>query len=288
LLAILPACDKEEMPEGMDQVSVFVSIQPQVFFAEQIGGKYVDAQPMVTPGQSPATYEPTPAQMSALETAELYFAIGVPFEKSLLPRIEELHPDLRVVNTHEGIERRHLSEHDHGDGEQVTHDDLDPHIWLDPELARKVAQRMGEVLTEAASEQAGAFSENLVNLELRLDSLDARIRRQLQDLEHRTFYVFHPAYGYFADAYGLNQVAVEVGGKEPSAQQIADFIEQARADSIQLILVQPQFSTAAAETIAEEVGAEVVTIDPLAHDYFDTMNKLAETLSRSLGGIGGK
>lgn len=279
----LGGCGDGEPPEGMDQLSVIVSIQPQVFFAEELGGQYVDAEPMLPPGHSPATYEPTPAQMSALDGADLYFAIGVPFERTLLPRIEKLYPQLRIVGIQQGIERLQLHGHTHGDDTAaVSHEDLDPHIWMDPNLARAMAENMAEVLAEVSPEQAGVFSENLVDLGLRLDSLDAYIHRQLQSLDSRTFYVFHPAYGYFAGAYDLNQVAVEVGGKEPSAQQIAQFIKRAKADNVRLILVQPQFSSAAAETIAEEVGAEVVEVDPLAHDYFEMMRELARTLRASL------
>lgn len=281
LLVGLSGCDSEEPPEGMDQLSVLVSIQPQVYFAEQIGGQFVDAQAMVAPGHSPATYEPTPAQMSALSMADMYFTIGVPFEKGLLPKIRELHPELRIIDTRDGIDLRPMQDdgHDHG---------MDPHVWLDPTMAKGIARNMADALTEADGEKAGLFSDNLVNLQLRLDSLDAFIRRELEDLTSRTFYVFHPAYGYFAEAYGLNQVAVEIEGKEPSARRVAEFIEQARADSVRVIIVQPQFSTQAAETIAEEVGAEVLTIDPLAYDYFESMKELAEALSTSLGSMEGE
>ncbi len=289
LLVLLSGCGSQESPEDTGRLSVFVSIQPQSYFLDQLGGQDIENQVMVGPGQSPATYEPTPAQMSALDQADLYFTIGVPFEKGLLPRIRRLYPGLRIVDTHEGIELRHLQEHFHGDeGDHGLHEDMDPHIWLDPSLAKEMARNMAQALAEVDPAHEDVFTASLIALETRLDSLDKAIRAELQELQGRTFYVFHPAYGYFAAAYGLNQVAVEIGGKEPSAQQLAQFIERARADSILLILVQPQFSTASAEAIAGAVGARVAKADPLAYDYFESMKELTRIMRSSLASTEGE
>jgi zinc transport system substrate-binding protein len=242
-----------------------VSVPPQAYLARKVGGNRVAVEIMVPPGRSPATYEPKPSQMAALDGAEVYFRVGVPFEKGFVDELGSSHPDLRVVDTTQGLELRPLEGHDHGHGHSHG-PGHDPHTWLDPELAIAQGEAMTRALADIDPEGTSTYESGMERLRAELERTDAEIREMLAPVKGARFHVFHPAFGYFAEAYGLEQVAIEVEGKEPSPRQVAEIIEQARADNARVIFVQPQFATSSAEAIAREVGADVVTLDPLAED----------------------
>jgi zinc transport system substrate-binding protein len=261
------------------RLSLFVSILPQAYFVERVGGSHVEVEVLVGPGQSPATFELTPKQMAELAQADAYFRIGLPFEKQLVGKIRTALSDLRVVDTRRGIQLRSMEYEHHNDGS-------DPHIWLDPKLVKIQATTVCEELCRLDSVNATEYKENLKAFKADLDEVDAKITQALEPLKGRKFYVFHPSYGYFGDAYGLTQVAVEVEGKEPGARWLAALIDQAKKDSVKVIFVQPQFSDKSAETVAEAIGGVVVPIDPLARDYLKNLKDIAEKIARGLAKAG--
>lgn len=277
-----------------ETIRAFVSIPPQLFFIREIGGDLVDAEVLVKPGQSPHAYEPTPSQMTALSRADLLFLIGVEFERALLPRIEANLPDLTVVATQEGVDYRTLEAHDHEDEEPEEEEHKedehkedeaggrDPHIWLSPENGKIIAKNMRDALAEAAPEHRETFDSNYDELVARIDRLDRELSQILQPLEGSTLFVFHPSFGYFADAYGLEQEAIETGGKEPSARELVGIIQRAKEEGVKVIFVQPQFSMRAAETAAEAIGGAVVPIDPLSENWLENLRGIGNTVRAEL------
>lgn len=265
-------------------VSVCVSIPPQAFAVERIGGERVEIEVLVGPGQSPATYDPTPAQMVALDRADLYFRIGVAFENALMVRIERTMPDLQIVDLREGITLLRLPDHQHGGGghDNCAHGAMDPHTWLNPGLMAVQARTIADSLTRHDPEGADIYAVNLSLLEADLERVDEEIGEILAPVRGGQMFVFHPAFGYFAEAYGLEQVAIEIEGKEPSSQQLGSIIAQGREQRVKAIFVQPEFSTAAATAVAREVGAEVVSIDPLARDYLHNLTEMARKVREAL------
>lgn len=271
------------------RIPAFVSILPQKYFVERVGGDRVDVSVLVGPGRSPATYEPTPRQMSDLAAAHVFFRIGVPFEKSLMPKIRSLQDDLVIVDLRKGIELRRLrSEHDHGDHEAEgdhSHESgaPDPHIWLDPVLVKTQAETIRNALSRIDPAHAEIYEKNLKAFQADLDRINARIAEVLAPLKGKTVFVFHPAYGYFTDRYGLKQKAVETGGKEPSAKQLANLIDEAKRSNVKVIFVQPQFDQQNAKTIAKAIGGAVVSLDPLASDYLENLRGMASKIEEALG-----
>jgi len=269
-------------------LEAFVSIAPQKYFVHKIGGPLVRASVMVPAGASPATYEPRPQQMAALARARLYLAIGVPFEQAWLPRIAAANRSMQVVHTEAGIERQAMAAHDHEEGQAKEHEHehgpgLDPHVWLAPRLVMIQAAAIRRALVEAAPEQRAAFEANAAAFQAELASLDAELKAAFQGLGGRNnLMVFHPAWGYFAEAYGLKQIAIEQEGKEPGARGLKRLIEQARALDVKVIFVQPQFSSRQAEAIAQSVGAKVIPIDPLAEDWTENLRRVAGTIRQAL------
>jgi zinc transport system substrate-binding protein len=221
---------------------------------------------MVGPGDSPGTYEPNSRQMSALANAAVYFAVGVPFEKAWMERIRAANPSMSVVDTAQDIPRR---------------DGQDPHVWTNPTYARRIAARMrdGFVRLDPAHQQDYERDYQLLADDLAV--LDRDIRVQLAPYSGRAFLVFHAAWGYFADAYSLRQIAIEAEGKEPGPRALAATIEEARRLGCGTVFVQPQFSRATAEVVARELGARIVVIDPLAEDYLANLRAAASELAEA-------
>jgi len=160
----------------------------------------VEVEVLVSPGQSPATFEPIPKQLARLSNADAYFRIGLPFESRLLEKIQTAIPNLPVIDTRRGIKLRTMNNSHH-----VGRDD--PHIWLDPKLVKVQATTICEALCKMDSKNTTKYKKNLESFKDNLDEVDSIIARELASLKGRNFYVFHPSYGYFGDAYGLNQVA---------------------------------------------------------------------------------
>ncbi len=270
----------EEAPGGAGRPSVFVSIEPLRYFAATIGGDLVDVHVLVARGQSPATYEPTARQLTELAESELLFVVGVPMEEQLVPRIRRSFPGVTVVDTRTGLELEQLDggvspAGNRRHGNKHSHSEFDPHIWLDPLRARKMAHNVYEALKGMAPAHETDFFRNYRELDRELDSLQTDIAAMLAPVKGKEIIVFHPAYGYFARAFGLEQVAIEAGGITPGSRHLADIIDLARARGVKAIFVQPQFSSTTAAAVAAAVGAKVVTLDPLAADYPANMRRMA-------------
>ena len=274
------------------EVKVFVSIEPQKFFVQTIGGKDVEVYTMVKPGASPATYEPTPKQMALLSESSLFFSIGVPFERNFLPKLKQVVKGIKVVDTSAGIPLRKMdssfsSEKSNlpvGGNHPENKGGYDPHIWLNPEYVEIQAETIANALIKINPENKDIYLKNKKDFIERLKELDIEIKSILAPVKGKTFMVFHPAWGYFADAYGLKQFSVEVEGKEPKARQLARIIERAEKEDIRAIFIQSQFSRRLAEKIADSIGGKVVAVNPLAYDYFKNMKIVAEAVLKALRG----
>jgi zinc transport system substrate-binding protein len=304
---LLAACQPSATPtssaEEADAPTVTVSILPLAYFVERIAGDAVNVNVMVGPGENAHTYEPTPEQMKDLENSALFFSIGIDYEESWLPRFEEINPEMLIIDSGDGIELIPMTaEHDHDHEGEEEHEEehegeesheeegedheeesgLDPHVWLSTENGKIIAANVQAALSELLPDQADEFQSNTEALLEDIDNLDAEIRATLEGAEQRTFMVFHPAWGYFAHDYGLEQIAVQVEGQDPSASEVADLIDTAREHNIKVVFVQADFSTTDAEAIAQEIGGEVVTVNPLAEDWLANLQVVAEAFAAAL------
>ena len=268
-------------------IPVFVSILPLKHFVERVGGEQVRATVMVGPGQNPHTYEPSPKQVVALAEAKLFFRIGASFEDAWMARIVAANPMLRVVDVREGVVLREFSEetahaHSHGEGIEALPEWIDPHIWTDPRRVKVIAGNIRQALIAVDPVHRSVYDSNYAEFIDELDRLDAAIRGLLEGKKVRRFMVFHPAWGYFADAYGLLQIAIELAGKEPGARGLARLIDEAKAQGIRVIFVQPQFSRRHAQTIAQAIGGKVVAVDPLAENYAENLLLVANSIAEAV------
>ena len=284
---LLVACATGPSPAPDGRIAVMVSVVPQRYFVERIAGDRVTARAMVEAGANPSTYEPKPDQLRALSSAAAYFSIGVPFEDAWLGKIAAANKDMLMVDTIAGIERLPMQAHEgdeqNGQGdEEHPEGSLDSHVWLSPRLVKQQAQAIYETLVVIDPDRRTEYAANLEAFLADIDQLVAEIELTLSGAESRKFMVFHPAWGYFAHDFGLEQLPVEVGGQEPSAQELARLIEEARDEGIRVIFAQPEFSSRDAETIAKEIGGEVLLISPLAANWMDNMRAVAQAFADAL------
>jgi zinc transport system substrate-binding protein len=286
--------------------AAFVTITPQKYFVDKVSGGQVPVSIMIEPGANPHTYEPRPGQMAELVKANIYFTIGDSFDEIRLERIMGASPGMTVVHTAEGIakipmaRKNHhgekaeehkgegLAAHEagqrHQDHHGHEHGTLDPHIWLDPSLVKIQVAHIRDGLSAMDPQRADLYAANAAAFENELGKLDREIRSLLAPIpqEKRTFLVFHPSWGYFAKAYGLNQVSIEVDGKEPSPGDLERIIAFGKESGARVVFVQPQFSQKSAAVIAKQIGATVVHLDPLAADWAENMRSAAHALAEAL------
>jgi len=269
--------------DAASKLSVYVSILPQKYFVQQICKELADVQVMVPPGASPATYEPKPRQMAAISKARIYFSIAVPFENAWLKKIAAVNPNMAVVPTYRGIKKLPMAvDHHHEEQTPSEHGILDPHIWLSPPLVMIQTRTILNALQEADPAHRSVYEDNFRVLISQISDLDAELRSIFSGSAGQQFMVFHPSWGYFAQAYGLKQVPVEIEGKEPKPAQLRELIEHAREDGIKFVFVQPQFSARSAKLIAREIGGQVVIADPLAEDWAGNLRAVAHKFETAL------
>jgi zinc transport system substrate-binding protein len=282
---------------ALAKVPVFVSILPQRYFVEQVGGEYVDVQVMVLPGASPTTYEPKPRQMAAITKAKIYFSIGVPFEAVWLEKIVASSKSLRVVPMDRGIQKQAMASfHSHGEteqhaggrtishgtGETIQHATPDPHVWLSPPLVILQARTILVALQDIDPENGSVYEENFRTFIMQILELDKELRRLLKPHHGQRFMVFHPAWGYFADTYHLEQIPVEMEGKTPKPAQLKALITNARKHRIKVLFLQPQASAKIAQQVAKEIGAQVAWADPLAMDWAENLRNMARKFQQAM------
>ena len=284
---LFSACQPSQQSSVDDDVlKVTVSILPQAYFVERIGGELVTVNVMVGPGEEAHTYEPTSGQMKALADSRIFFSIGVEYEQTWIPRFADINPALLFVDSAAGIERIFMADdqaQDENETDDHTHDEgLDPHVWLSPDNGKLIAENILLALKTALPDHEEVLQANYDALIADIDSLDQRIEAVLSGVEQRTFMVFHPAWGYFAEQYNLEQLPVQVGGQDPSVSEMAVLIEIAREKDIQVIFIQPTFNASDAQAIATEIGAEVAVVDPLARDWLTNLETVAEAFAAAL------
>ncbi|MFW5736310.1 MAG: metal ABC transporter solute-binding protein, Zn/Mn family [Halanaerobium sp.] len=273
------------------EATVAVTIVPQLEMVEAVAGERVEVVEMIPKGSSPSNYAPSPAEMRAFNEASIYFSMGVPADmQNILPRAEE-QADLEVVKLFERIEseypHRYFGEEeaadDHQDDEADDHGHShqggrDPHIWLSPARVRLMVEIMKEELIELLPQYEEEFNKNAEQYLEKLDTADQQIKELLSDYEGREILVYHPAFGYFTEEYGLKMTAIEEDGKEPGPRHLEEIIQHARQQGIKNVFYQAEIDSTKTRAVAEELGGEFIQLNPLAQDYTENLRVMAEKI----------
>jgi len=263
----------------VDNKLISVSILPQKYFIERIAGDDFKVNVLIPPGASPASYEPTPKQMQEMSKSTLYLRIGhIPFEKAWLGKLFEGNSQIKSIDLSEGIELIRGPEMRHGD--HVHEGGIDPHIWSSPKTAKQLVANTYKVLVQLAPEKEQLYTANYLKLMSEINIMDKGAETIFSQMPSKSFMIYHPALSYIARDYGLTQISIEADGKAPSPAHMKNIIKQAKTHDIKVIFLQKQFNTENAKTIAKEINAELIQIDPLSVDWLTEMNRIMGYLKR--------
>jgi len=272
-------------------INAVVSILPEQTFVKAIGGDRVNVSVMVQPGDSPHSYEPKPSQMVEIAKADLYFAIDVEFEKAWLPKFQSLNPKMQLIDLAENIAKIQMQEeHEeeakeedhsaHGHEHEHEHEGDDPHIWTDPANVKIIAQNIYDALIQKDPTHTDYYKRNLELFLSSVDETDKKVKAILSSVaDGERFMVFHPSWGYFAKAYHLTQIAVEVEGKEPKPKELIYLLQEAKEEKVKAIFTQPEFSDTVALVIAKELQIPVIKVSPLAANWSENLINIANAIA---------
>ena len=277
-------CLHSVFAEKSDKLNVYVSIMPQKYFADKVGGDLVNVSVLVPSGTSPENFDPSPKQIMQLGSSDVYFTIDIPFENIFLDKIKTGKKKLVIADCDKNVpklrnpeHKEHEHEHEHGH----QHGEFDPHIWTDPELIKIIAQNMADTFSVTDPAHAATYAANLKNFKDELDTLKDELSLKLAPYKGRIFYVYHSAYTYFAERFGLVQKSIETGEKEPTPAKLRELVNQANQDKVKTIFIQPEFPASGAKRVAEAIGGKTVTMSVLEYDVPANMRKTAALLAES-------
>ena len=299
MLVSLAACGEVPSHEKQldDKRTVAGGIVPGAAFVKEVAGDKVNIVTMIPPGYSPENYQPSTAEMQALSDAAVYFSMQTPTEEvSILPKVAEFNPNARVVMLRDAaaskyplLEASHHHHHDedddedeHGDEDEHADEDaheIDPHVWLSPRRVAVMVQAIADTLSELDPANRDEFQRNAESFIGRLDVLNTEIIGAVSRMDNKAFLIYHPAYTYFADDYGLDMIAIEMQGKKATAADLQAVIEKARENSIKTVFYQAEFDDNQAQTVAAEIGGTVAESAPLSYDYIQSLRDFMSALA---------
>jgi zinc transport system substrate-binding protein len=316
LLLVSAACGNKSAEKKEGTLNIYTTMYPLEYFTERIGGKHVEVSSIIPPGADAHTYEPSTKKMVEITDGDAFVYNKMEsdeFSSSVADTLKE--ENVPIVDAAKGVELVHMEDHEeegtHDEGEEA-HDDhdgkethgnaeeqhehgsQDPHIWLDPVLAQKMADNIYEGLVSIKPDAKDDFKKNHEALIKDLKELDASFKSKVENAPKNSFIVSHAAYGYWAERYDLEQIAISglSPSHEPSQHQIENIIKNAKKEKISYILFEENVNNKVAEMINKEVGAktktlhnlETLTKDDLKNDrdYLSIMKENIDTLSKAL------
>lgn len=283
ILVLTPLCIGQGSDANKnDKIIVYATIQSQKEMIEAVGGDKVTVNIIVPPGDSPHTRDLTPSQLTDLAKARIYVMVGsgVEFEVKSIDKIRDLNKNMIVIDSSKGIELISIGSHAH-EGEELHSEEeggKDPHIWNSIKNGKTMVQNIYDGLILVDPDNKEYYLKNRDEYIMKLDEADQYIANELTDIPNRSFMIFHPSWGYFARDYNLTQIAIEVGGKEPTLQSLSHTIEEAKEENIKTVFVSPGFSSKAAEIITKEIGGKTEVLDPLAENYIENLKITANKI----------
>lgn len=276
---LLFACQSHRAEQNAE---IVVSIAPLKYIVEQITAGDFEVDVLVPAGTSPETFDPTPRQMQNVQDATLLFTTGlIEFEQNIVERLENKSNVISLSRGIELIEGSHSHEdhaEEHHEGGHSHHHGTDPHIWTSPRELKTMARNTYEAIIEQYPDSVkyrAAYNDFVAQL----NNLDTMCQQMCEASSARAFVIYHPALTYFARAYGMEQIAVETDGKEPSARHIATLIEQAQAKGIHSLLYQKEFPRSVVDVIARDMGVEPQEIDPLKENVIDNIAEITRLIT---------
>lgn len=262
--------------KAQEKPAVVVTVSPQAAFVKEIAEDRVNVVTVLPPGANHETYTPPLQDMEKISSAQLYLTLGLPPEKAtLLPKVAEMNPKMRIVDVQSEVAKVYTPRY-------FAPDDQDPHIWLSPKRAAVMVRTTAQELALLDPANRSVYETNAQRLIGQIEAVDQEIRASLQNLQNRTFIVYHPAFGYFAEDYNLTMVALEEEGKEADPRHMREVIDMAREKGINIIFYQEDIDGRQSRTFAEELGGHAEKVSPMAADYIENLKRMAKSFAMGL------
>lgn len=274
--------------EGREGPQVVASIYPMFYLTQRIGGQRVRPTQLVPAGAAPHDWEPTSLDMQRMNEADLILYSGAGFEP-WLDRVFRSLPEVPRLEAAEWVDL--LGTEAYEGGSRGT---LDPHAWLDPIRMKQIAGGIRDALSGLDPEGEPVYAANTEAIRAELEQLHQEYAAGLANCRLRQFIVNHAAFAYLAQRYGLEQIAIAglSPDVEPSSARIQEIVEYARRYGIKYIFSETLVSPRVSQTVAREVGAMTLMLNPLesltrdevrqGEDYFSVMRKNLDTLTMAL------
>ncbi|EOD01500.1 metal ABC transporter solute-binding protein, Zn/Mn family [Caldisalinibacter kiritimatiensis] len=262
-----------------DKLTVAVAIVPEEEFVKAVAGDLVDIVTMIPPGNSPANYKPSPREIEKFSRASIYFSMGVPTEEAnIIPKAKVFNKNLKIVSLAEkvGVVYPHRYFDNNTTGRR------DPHIWLSPKRVKVMIEVIRDELSELDPKNKSIYFKNASKYINKLDTIDEEIKATFKEVNNKSFIVYHPSFGYFAEDYGLEMVAIEKSGKKATAKEVQRVVELAKEKGIKVIFYQAEFDNEQAEIIANEIDGKVIEVAPLAPNYIENLKVITDTFKQAL------
>lgn len=278
------AAEDQSQTDGTGSpLTVAVGIVPEASFVEAVAGDLVNVVTLVPPGCSPANYQPTTSEMQALSDAEIYFTLQMPTEQAnILPKVSDFNSGIEIVDLRDAVLAVYpLLNTDGEEIESTEGESVDPHVWLSPKNAIVIVQTIADKLSAADEANKDTYQTNAARYIAELKALDSEIKDTVATLDCKSFLIYHAAYGYFAHDYGLTMTAIEIGGKQATAEELQSVIDYALANNIKTVFYQEEFDDSQAETVAEGIGGAVEKVAPLNPDYIQGLQDFIGALAKS-------
>lgn len=258
---------------------ISVSIPPEAYFLKQIAGGSLIINTLIPQNIDPHTFEFKPSDLYKLQKSDLYLTIGLEFEEIWLGKLKDNLTRTKILPITQNIPFLESDHQEEGDHHSDDHKH-DPHIWLSPALVKILATNIASILSEHFPENKKLYTNNLQNFLSKIDTLQETIKNQLSSLQNRTFLVYHSAWAYFAEEFDLKELSIQVQDKEPTPQELAQTITQAKQEKIRTIFIQSGFSSQSISMIAESCGATTWVSNPLAYEWEKELLNFTQGLLR--------
>ncbi|MBU1099041.1 MAG: zinc ABC transporter substrate-binding protein [Bacteroidetes bacterium] len=266
LLMVLNGCSSDKPVEISEKIEIAVSFSTYKNFVNEVGGDKVDVISMLPSGISPPEFDPIPSSLMKLAGAKYYLGVGdfFEFEKIWIEKLKGVNPSVKVYDTSKDLEEL---DHNH-------------HVWNGTDEVKIITRNIKNILCAVDSSNKTYYEENYKSYIEKLDSVDQFVKKQFASLKHRTILTYHPAWLYYAETYGLEQLSVEDHGREPNTKDLMELIIKARQLKLKAVFIQPQFSSNTAEVIARDINAELVVIDPLPDNFIENLIDITNKIMR--------
>lgn len=260
------------IPTSAEDLKIAVTIVPQKQFVNSITNGDSDVVVMIPPGYSPGNYAPRPSELTKLSDAQIYFSMGVPADiQNILPKLNQFNPELKIVDLAKLVAKKYPDR-------TFANGGRDPHIWLSPKRVIRMVEIMRDEIIKIDPENEELYKNNTGRYIEKIKETDQKIKEILKDKKSSYMLVYHPSFGYFAEEYNLKMVAIEKDGKKAAPKQLQEIIDFAKENNIKRIYHQAEIDSRQTKAIAEEIGAKLIELDPLAGDYLDNLVKMAQII----------